>query len=90
MKAARVVIDFFAHSIIQIALVLGASTIILAYFSKRVLVEPLSNLELALPALLATLFQGLGRSRKSSRLSHPWIGMLLIMLVTVLIIVLNS
>ena len=81
--------EFFAHPIILLALVLGASTLVLSYFSKRVLAEPLSKLELGLPALLAMLFQGLAKTKKSSWSSRPWIGMLLVVLTTVLIIVLN-
>ena len=51
--------DFFAHPIIQTALVTGASIIVLAWFSKRILAEPLREWELALPAFLFTLWQGL-------------------------------
>lgn len=90
MKAIKVVTEFFAHPIIQTALVLGASTVILAYFSKRVLPEPLSNLELGLPALLATLFQGLAHTKKTRGHIRPWIGILIIVLATLLIIALNS
>lgn len=75
---------------IQMALVIGASTIILAYYSKRVFAEPLRNWELAIPALLATLFQGFAASRKTSRFSRPWIGMLVLVLATILIIVFNA
>ena len=86
----KVVRDFFSHPIIQTALVLGACTIALAYFSKRVLAEPLSNLELGLPALLAMVFQGLTSYRKTRIFYRPWIGMLIIAVTTALIIILNS
>jgi len=82
--------EFFAHPIIQAALVLAASTLILSHCSKRVFAEPLRNWELGLPAFVATLFQGLTRLKKPPRLIRPWIGMLLIVLTTVLIIVLND
>jgi hypothetical protein len=83
--------EFFAHPIIQTALVTGASTIVLAWFSKRVFAEPLRNWELALPVLLFTLWQGLA-ARKSAapRFRRPWIGMLVIALTTVLILVRNA
>jgi hypothetical protein len=81
--------EFFAHPIIQMALVLGAITITMAYFSKRVLPEPLMNWELALPAILATLFQGLIKTRPSSRFSRPWIGMVIVVAAAGLIIALN-
>ena len=89
MKQARAVKEFFSHPIIQTALVAGASTVILAYFSKRVLDVPLRKWELGLPALLLALFQGLAAYRKSSRFSHAWIGMLVIALSTVIVIIIN-
>ena len=82
--------DFFAQPMIQMALVIGVSTILLAYFSKRVFAEPLRNWELAIPAFLATLFQGLAASKKTFGFSRPWMGMLMVALATILIIVLNA
>lgn len=90
IKLLKTVKEFFAHPIIQMALVLGASTITLAYFSKRVCVEPLRNWELALPAFVATLFQGFAYKKKGSRLNRPWIGMLIVVLASLLIIASNS
>jgi hypothetical protein len=72
------------------ALVMGASTIILAYFSKRVFAEPLSKWELGLPALLAVLFQGFAKMRESSRFSREWVGLLIVVLTTALVIIMNS
>jgi hypothetical protein len=82
--------EFFAHPIIQMALVLGASTIILAYFSKRVFAEPLRGWELGLPAFLAVLFEGFAKTHKSSRFSRTWIGILIVVLATMLVIALNA
>ena len=82
--------EFFAHPIIQLALVLGASTLILSYFSKRILVEPLRKWELGLPAFLAMLFQGYAAHKKSSWFSRPWIGILIVVLGTILVIALND
>ena len=86
----RTIRDFFAHPIIQTALVAGASTILLAWCSKRVFAEPLSNLELSLPALIFTLWQGFA-AMKNARpwFRRPWIGMTIIATVTVLVILLN-
>ena len=86
----KVIREFFSHPIIQTVLVLGVCTVTLAYFSKRVLAEPLSNLELGLPALLAMVFQGLTSNRKTRIFYRPWIGMLIIAVTTALIIILNS
>jgi hypothetical protein len=82
--------EFFAHPIIQLALVLGTSTLILAYFSKRVFTEPLSKLKLGLPAFLAMLFQGFAAHKKSSRFSRSWIGILIVVLATILVIAFNA
>jgi hypothetical protein len=57
---------FFGLRVILFALALGAGTITLAYFSKRVLPEPLSNLELALPQLSAMVSEGLAAMRRAS------------------------
>jgi hypothetical protein len=81
---------FFAHPIIQFAIALGASTIILAYFSKRVLPEPLSNLELALPQLLAVLFEGIAVSRNVTWYQRPRHGIVVLVVVTFLVIVFNA
>ena len=86
MKAVR---EFFSHPLIQTALVLGVCTIALAYFSKRVLPEPLSNLELGLPALLGMLFQGLTSFGNKKKFYRPWVGMLIIAVTTTLIIMIN-
>ena len=89
-RILKTIKEFFAHPIIQLALVLGAITLILSYFSKRVLTEPLRNWELGLPAFIASLFKGLSHMKKSSWFSRTWIGILLVVLSAVLVIVLND
>ena len=81
--------EFFQHPIIQIALAAGASIIILSIFSKRILPEPLSNLELAFPPLIATLYEGLSKTKKASWWGRPLVGILAILLATALVIILN-
>lgn len=81
--------EFFAHPIIQMALVLGAVTVILAYVSKRVLDEPLRNWELALPALLASLWQGLAMKLRGSRIGATWVGMLVVVVAAGLVVLRN-
>ena len=63
--------------------------LVLAYFSKRILPEPLSKLEFALPALVAVLFEALEKSRKSSWYARPVFGILAVAVATTLVIVLN-
>ncbi len=82
--------EFFVHPLIQMALVLGAITIIMAYFSKRVFSEPLRSWELGLPAYLGLLFQGFAKTRESSRFSRPWIGILIVVLLAILVLALNA
>jgi len=82
--------EFFTHPLIQMALVLGAITIILAIFSKRVFAEPLRNWELGLPAFLAALFQGFAKSRKDSPFSKTWVGLAIIILSAILVLALNA
>ncbi|MFH2053568.1 MAG: hypothetical protein ABIK96_13975 [bacterium] len=81
--------EFLAHPIIQMALVLGAVTILLAIYSKRVAAEPLRNWELALPGFCGTLFQGFSQSRRSSPFSRTWIGLVIVALMAGLVMVLN-
>lgn len=89
MKAAKAAGEFFAHPIIQVALVLGVSTVVLAYFSKRVFDEPLKNWQLSLPALLGMFLQGLAQNRRFSRFNRPWMRMTVIVLATIAIIAIN-
>jgi hypothetical protein len=42
---------------IQIALVTGVSIIVLAYFSKKLLPEPIGYLPLAIPLFIATIYE---------------------------------
>ncbi len=81
---------FSMHPRIQIALATGLSIVILAYFSKRVLSEPLSYLELALPPFLATVYETATAKKKNAWFSRPIYGILAILLATVLVIGLNS
>jgi len=76
---------------IQIALATGTSIIVLAYFSKRVLPEPLSYLELALPPFVALLFEtATKKKKKAAWYGRPLYGILAILLATVLVIGLNA
>jgi len=53
---------------IQIALATGISIIIMAYFSKRVLTEPIGYLALAVPPFIASIFSGFYERYKESGL----------------------
>lgn len=81
---------FSVHPRIQISLAAGASILILAYFSKKILPEPLSYLELALPPFLATIFEAMTKNRKAAWYSRPLVGVMAILVCTALVIWLNS
>ena len=75
---------------IQIALATGASIIIMAYFSKRVLPEPIGYLSLAIPPFLATLYESLLNRYKDSKLLTTWFWIIAILAATALIIVFHA
>ena len=75
---------------IQIALAAGVSILALAYLSKRVLPEPLSYLELALPPFVGTIYEAVTKKKKAAWYARPLYGILAILLATVLVIGLNA
>ncbi|MCP4583910.1 MAG: hypothetical protein GY839_20045 [candidate division Zixibacteria bacterium] len=56
---------------IHVALALGISIIVLALFSKRVLAEPLSYLELSICGLLMLGYETVVQSKKTPRPGSP-------------------
>jgi hypothetical protein len=85
-----IVKNFCFNPQIQIALAAGTSIIVLAYFSKKVLPEPLGYLELAIPPFIATLYEGAIKKKKAAWYGRPVVGILAILLATVLVIVFNA
>jgi hypothetical protein len=82
--------NFSINPQIQITLATGTSILVLAYFSKRVLPEPLSYLELAMPPFIATFFEATTQKKKAAWFGRPVVGILAILLATVLVIALNA
>jgi len=74
---------------IQIALVTGVCIIILAYFSKRILPEPMSNLLLAIPPFIATVFEMLLGKYQESRFLKIWYWVVAVFAATALVILLH-
>ncbi len=72
---------------IHIALATGFSIIILAYFSKKILTEPLSYLQLALPPFIATIYESLFEKNKESKFLTTWYWVVAIVAATALVIV---
>ena len=75
---------------IHISLATGASIIILAYVSKKLLPEPLSYLELAIPPFLTVIYESLLNRHKESKFMTTWYWVVAIFVATVLVILLNA
>ena len=82
--------DFFKNPHIQISLATGISILTLAYFSKRLLPEPLSYLSLAAPPFIATIFESLLAKHKDSKYMKTWCWVVAILVVTALVIILYA
>jgi hypothetical protein len=81
--------EFFKSLHIQIALATGFSIIIMAYFSKRILPEPLGYLQLAIPPFIATIFESLLGKYNNSKFLTPWYWTTAVLISTAIIILLN-
>lgn len=71
---------------IQIALATGVSIIVLAYFSKRVLPEPIGYLPLAIPPFIATIYEAVAAKHKNKKISTTWYWVAAILGTTALVI----
>ncbi len=74
---------------IQISLATGISIIALAYFSKRVLPEPLGYLALAIPPFIATIYESVLGKYKNSKICTTWYWVAAIIFATALVIFLS-
>ena len=75
---------------IQIALATGVSIIVMAYFSKRVLPEPIGYLLSAIPPFIAVVFEGVLNKYKDKKISTTWYWITAIIGSTLIIILLNA
>ena len=71
---------------IQIALATGASIIIMAYFSKRVLPEKIDYLPLAVPPFIATIYEALFSKYNNSKFLKTWYWIIAIFAATAIVI----
>jgi hypothetical protein len=71
---------------IQISLAAGFSILVLAYFSKRVLPEPIGYLPLAIPPFLATIYESVLAKYKNSKICTTWYWIVAILIATALVI----
>jgi len=72
--------------LILLACVTGFTIILMAWFSKKILPEPLSYLELALPPFLATLGEGMLQHEKTRPHVRTWHVIAVVLLSTAAII----
>lgn len=80
------IIEFFKSPHIQISLATGFSIIVLAYFSKKVLPEPIGYLPLALPPFIAVLYESVLGKYENSKICTTWYWIVAILLATALVI----
>ena len=74
------VAEFLKSHHIQLALAAGISILLLAYFSKRVLSEPIPTLYRAFPALLAVIAEGVISKNKGLWIANSgyWVAAILV------------
>jgi len=72
---------------IQIALATGVSIIVLAYFSKKILPEPIGYLPLAIPPFIATIYEAVAAKYKNKKITTTWYWVAAILITTVIIII---
>lgn len=75
---------------IQIALATGVSIIVLAYFSKRVLPEPIGYLPLAIPPFIATIYEAVVSKHKNKKITTTWYWVVAILVATALVIMIYA
>ena len=72
---------------IHISLATGLSIIVLAYFSKRILPEPIGYLPLAIPPFIATIYESVLGKYKNARICTTWYWVGAIWVATALVII---
>ena len=82
--------EFFKSPHIQIALATGVSIIVLAYFSKKILPEPIGYLPLAIPPFIATIYEAVANKYKNKKITTTWYWVAAILFATAILIVFYS
>lgn len=75
---------------IHMSLATGISIIVLAYFSKRILPEPIGYLPLAIPPFLMTIWESLLNKNRYEKICKTWYWVVAIFITTALVIVLHA
>lgn len=79
--------EFFKSPHIQIAMATAVSIIALAYFSKRVLSEPISYLPASIPPFIALIFESVLSKHKNKKIATTLYWVAAVLCATVLIII---
>jgi len=74
---------------VKVALATGICVIALAYASKRLMAEPLSDLYLAIPPFIMAMYEGFQNNPKTVRLRRPLGWVIAIVLATAAVIALG-
>ena len=82
--------EFFKSPHIQIALATGVSIVVMAYFSKRVLSEPIGYLPMAIPPFIALVYENVLNKFKKKKVATAWYWIIAIFVATALIILLYT
>ena len=72
---------------IHLSIATGLSIIVLAYFSKNILPEPIGYLNLAIPPFMATITESLIGRYKDKIFLITWLGIAAVLIATILVIV---
>ena len=82
--------EFFKSPHIQIALATGVSIVIMAYFSKRVLSEPIGYLPMAIPPFIALVYENVLNKFKKKKIATAWYWVIAILVATAVIIIISA
>jgi hypothetical protein len=71
---------------IQISIATGISIIVIAYFSKHVLPEPIGYLPTAIPPFFMVIYEAVVAKYKNSKITKTWYWVTAILISTALVI----
>lgn len=80
--------DLIRSPHIQIALTTGICIVVMAYFSKKILPEPIGYLPSAIPPFIAVVFEGVLSKHKNKKIAKTsyWVAAILFSSVAIIFI----
>ena len=82
--------ELFRSPHVQIALATGICIIALAYVSKRILLQPMGELAIAIPPFFMTIYEAVLSRHKDSKICKPWYWILAIFIITGIVILVHT